>query len=69
MEKKTYRKLPVKSLTPGFKTVAAKKLAPLDTTLRLKSQPCTAPGCASVVYGLEVERYLVPVTISRLCAF
>lgn len=42
-----YRKLPVRSLTPGFNIVSAKKFAPLDTNLRRKSQPWTPPGAAS----------------------
>ena len=65
----TYRKLPVKSLTPGFRTVSARKLAPLDTSLRLKSQPCTPPGFDSEAWGVEVDRYRVPVTMSKLWAF
>ena len=33
------RKLPVKSLTPGLKTVSANKFAPRETNLRFRSQP------------------------------
>ncbi len=51
-----YRKLPVKSLTPGLRIVSARKFAPLDTSLRLKSHPCIPPGLASDVYGFDVER-------------
>jgi hypothetical protein len=64
-----YRKLPVKSLTPGFNTVSARKFAPLETSLRFKSHPCTPPGVVPGKDGFEVERYRVPVTMSRLWAF
>lgn len=62
----TYLKLPVTSLTPGFKTVMAKKFAPRETSFRLKSQPKTPPGFSSTIAGLAVDLYLVPVTMSKL---
>ena len=46
--KVTYRKLPVRSVTPGDSTVSAKKFAPRLTSLRQRFQPCTPPavmGC------------------------
>ena len=64
----TDRKLPVRSLTPGFNTVSAKKLAPLETNFRFKSQPWIPPGAAPLIYGLGPDLYRVPVTMSRLCA-
>ena len=64
----TYRKLPVRSLTPGLSTVSAKKLAPLETSFRLMSQPCTPPGRVSDIEGVGVDRYRVPVTMSKLYA-
>jgi hypothetical protein len=66
---------PVKSLTPGLKTVSAKKLAPLDTNFRFRSHPYTPPGPNPVSFvpadelGLGYEEYRVPVTISRLNVF
>lgn len=39
-----YRKLPVKSLTPGLSSSWVRKLAPLLTNFLLKSQPDTPPS-------------------------
>lgn len=64
-----YRKLPVKSLTPGLSIVSARKFAPRETSFRLRSHPCTPPGVASRRNGFDVDRYRVPVTMSRLCVF
>ena len=64
----TDRKLPVRSLTPGSNTVSARKLAPLETIFRFKSQPWTPPEATALISGLEVDLYRVPVTMSRLCA-
>lgn len=67
----THRKLPVKSETPGLRTVSARKFAPLETSFLFKSQPYTPPGVTGVEArdegrtGVDVERYRVPVTISR----
>ncbi|KAF8168415.1 Nup93/Nic96-domain-containing protein [Crassisporium funariophilum] len=64
-----YLKEPVRSDTPGLRTVSARKLAPRDASLRFTSHPCTPPGSASTVARWDVARYRVPVTMSRLCAF
>ena len=68
MQIATDRKLPVRSLTPGLNTVSAKKLAPLETIFRFKSQPWTPPGEVPPILGLGAYLYRVPVTMSRLCA-
>lgn len=64
----TDRKLPVRSLTPGFNTVSAKKFAPLETIFRFKSQPWTPPRVVPSILRLAPDLYRVPVTMSRLCA-
>lgn len=64
----THLKLPVTSLTPGASTVAARKFAARETSLRPRPQPCTPPACAPASAGLPPALYRVPATMSRLCA-